>query len=556
MTHSRKFFLNLQSDVISLGMSDNKNQHVLDSFDPNKPAASFNLKHLFNLAKALNSKVPKIEVNIPESLLKNETLITNKPISNNEAIDIINKRNTDNKSGIISLNFESIGNRATSITYVQISIINEVKEFVEKAGFRIKRFNVGRYSFLNKNKNKINLNYFEKFNNLNIINYSRPILGLILISFFGFMTLSLIDQNKNKYQEPQIKLEPTTLRLEQNSINQNLKINFLNESISKNELSSININLKKFDKNEIIFNSYNLNKLPTLSNVTESIPIKEINISNTILQENDLNPKKLQTKLVNTKETTKIKISNLQNVQVLKNITNYKTLFITQNDENLSTQEKKLSTDFKKIIAAYNPEIKILNQSLDEENQEKTNSELIHKNDPNLKKNKVNEINEKYPELDEKYHYFMTEGWLESDHSGSGFHLVDDYTKPNIWMRIFRYDTAVSQVVGLPNNETAGSSADWGDSLDSSNPPMRGGDYYKLLKMVDFSEELAEIQSDGKCSSIGRCYGDWINNDLLWSVTIEDYTNKNGESFLKLEDQMQGQKRKKLPSYFMNTVLM
>ena len=398
MTHSRKFFLNLQSDVISLGISDNKNRHVLDSFDPNEPAASFNLKHLFNLAKALNSKVPKIEVNIPESLLKNETLITNKPISNNEAIDIINKRNTDNKSGIISLNFESIGNRATSITYVQISIINEVKEFVEKAGFIIKRFNVGRYSFLNKNKN--DLNYFEKFNNLNIISYSRPILGLVLISFLGFMTLSLIDQNKNKYQEPQIKLEPTTIRLEQNNINQNLKINFLNESISKNESSSININLKRFDKNEIIFNSYNLNKLPTFSNVIESIPIKEINISNTILQKNDLNPRKLQTKLVNTKETTKIKISDLSNVQVLKNITNYKALFIKQNDENLSTQEKKLSTDFKKIIAAYNPEIKILNQSISEKNQEKTNSELIQKNDPNLKKNKVNEIDEKYPELE------------------------------------------------------------------------------------------------------------------------------------------------------------
>ena len=398
MTHSRKFFLNLQSDVISLGISDSKNRHVLDSFDPNEPAASFNLKHLFNLAKALNSKVPKIEVNIPESLLKNETLITNKPISNNEAIDIINKRNTDNKSGIISLNFESIGNRATSITYVQISIINEVKEFVEKAGFIIKRFNVGRYSFLNKNKN--DLNYFEKFNNLNIISYSRPILGLVLVSFLGFMTLFLIDQNKNKYQEPQIKLEPTTIRLEQNNINQNLKINFLNESISKNESSSINIDLKRFAKNEIIFNSYNLNKLPNFSNVIESIPIKEINISNTILQKNDLNPRKLQTKLVNTKETTKIKISDLSNVQVLKNITNYKALFIKQNDENLSTQEKKLSTDFKKIIAAYNPEIKILNQSISEKNQEKTNSELIQKNDPNLKKNKVNEIDEKYPELE------------------------------------------------------------------------------------------------------------------------------------------------------------
>ena len=143
----------------------------------------------------------------------------------------------------------------------------------------------------------------------------------------------------------------------------------------------------------------------------------------------------------------------------------------------------------------------------------------------------------------EKYHYFMTEGWLESDHAGSGFHLVDNYSKPNIWMRVFRYDTAVSQVVGLPNNETAGSSADWGDSLDSSNPPMRGGDYYKLLRTVDFDKELAEIQNDGKCSPSGRCYGDWINNELLWSVTVEDYKNKNGESFLGLRDDLQGQKR-------------
>ena len=147
MTYPRKFFLNLASNSISLVVEQDREQKVLDSFDPNEPAASVNLKQLFELAKALNSKVPKIEVNIPENLLKNETLITNKPISNNEAIEIINKRNTDNKSGIISLNIESIGNRATSITYIQISLINEVKEFVEKAGFIITRFNIGTVSY-------------------------------------------------------------------------------------------------------------------------------------------------------------------------------------------------------------------------------------------------------------------------------------------------------------------------------------------------------------------------------------------------------------------------
>ena len=182
MPYNRKFFLNLKSDVISLCISDHNDQYVLDSFDPNEPAASFNLKQLFNLAKALNSKVPKIEVNIPENLLKNETLITNKPISNNEAIEIINKRNTE-KKWYNSLNIESIGNRATSITYIQISLINEVKEFVEKAGFIITRFNIGKYSFLNKNTQKINLKYFESFNHLKIKSFSRPILGLILFLF-------------------------------------------------------------------------------------------------------------------------------------------------------------------------------------------------------------------------------------------------------------------------------------------------------------------------------------------------------------------------------------
>ena len=400
MNNNRKFFLNLKSDVISLDISDHNERYVLDSFDPNEPAASVNLKQLFKLAKALNSKVPKIEVNIPENLLKNETLITNKPISNNEAIEIINKRNTDNKSGIISLNIESIGNRATSITYIQISLINEVKEFVEKAGFIITRFNIGKYSFLNKNTQKINLKYFESFNHLKIKSFSRPILGLILFLFFGFMSLSYIGENRNKYHEPQIKLEGTTIKVDFKHFNENLKINFSNELISKNELSLINTSLKRFDEFEIKSNSYNLKTFPILSTVTQDISINKIYISNKLFLGNDLNHKKLQTKLVNTKETINKKISNLSNVQSLKNITNYKTLFVVQDNENLSNQRKKLSTDFKKIIAAYNPEIKTLNESINNETEEKSNIDLIPVDDDNVKKNKGNEIKEKYPELE------------------------------------------------------------------------------------------------------------------------------------------------------------
>ena len=403
MPYNRKFFLNLKSDNISLCISDHNDQHVLHSFDPNEPAASFNLKQLFNLAKALNSKAPKIEVNIPENLLKNETLITNKPISNNEAIEIINKRNGENKSGIIDLNIESIGDRATSITYIQISLINEVKEFVEKAGFIIKRFNIGKYSFLNKNTHKINLNYFESFNNLNIKSFSRPILGLVLLSFIGFMSLSYIGENKNKYLEPQVSLEPTTLKLDIKQFNQNLKINFSNEPISKNELSLENISLKRFEKIEIKSNSHNLKKIPILSTVTKDIPINNIYISDEYLLGNDLNHKKLQTKLVNTKETINKKISNLSKVQNLKIITNYKTLFIVQNNENLPYQGEKLRKDFKKIIAAYDPKIETLNQPINRETKEKSGSELNKKEDANYKKNKTNKNKENFPELELSY---------------------------------------------------------------------------------------------------------------------------------------------------------
>ena len=214
------------------------------------------------------------------------------------------------------------------------------------------------------------------------------------------MSLSYIGENINKYHEPQIKLERITIKVDFKNFNENLKVNFSNELISKNELSLVNISLKRFDKFEIKSNSYNLKKLPILSTVTKDIPINKIYISNELLLSNDLNHKKLQTKLVNTKETINKKISNLSNVQSLKNITNYKTLFVVQDNENLSNQRKKLSTDFKKIIAAYNPEIKTLNRSINNETEEKSNIDLIPVDDNNVKKNKGNEIKEKYPELE------------------------------------------------------------------------------------------------------------------------------------------------------------
>ena len=125
------------------------------------------------------------------------------------------------------------------------------------------------------------------------------------------MTLSLTGEDKNKYQEPQIKLEPTTLKVDLNQVNQNLEINFSNKPISENESLSININLKRFDDNKFNSKSYNLNNSPKLSSITERIPLSEIIISDKLLFGNDLNHNKLQTKVVNVNETKNIEISNL-----------------------------------------------------------------------------------------------------------------------------------------------------------------------------------------------------------------------------------------------------
>ena len=69
MTYPRKFFLNLTSKSISLAIKQDQELKILDSFDPNEPAASEGLKKLFHLAKALNYYTPEIEINLPENLL-------------------------------------------------------------------------------------------------------------------------------------------------------------------------------------------------------------------------------------------------------------------------------------------------------------------------------------------------------------------------------------------------------------------------------------------------------------------------------------------------------
>ena len=135
-----------------------------------------------------------------------------------------------------------------------------------------------------------------------------------------------------------------------------------------------------------------------------------------------------------------------------------------------------------------------------------------------------------------------TEGWLETDHYGSGFHIIPDVFKPNIWIRVFKFDGAVSDVVGLPNSNIVGRSAEWGDVDLSGDAPkfLRGGDYFRLVRQVDFNQEIARPDADGNCSGGNRCFGDWVNNAPIWDDTIFSPKRKDGRSFFMLKDEIYG----------------
>ena len=138
-----------------------------------------------------------------------------------------------------------------------------------------------------------------------------------------------------------------------------------------------------------------------------------------------------------------------------------------------------------------------------------------------------------------------TEAWLETDHFGSGFHFVPDRSKPNIWVRIFKYDGAISEVVGIPNNNAVGRHANWSNVnwSDQNNKIMNGGDYHRLIQRIDFNKPLGRVaKGSTKCGG-GRCYGDWLDNEDIWDHAKKDYLDKDGKSFLKLSDKMNGKIR-------------
>ena len=403
MTYPRKFFLNLASNSISLVVEQDQEQKVLDSFDPNEPAANEELKKLFHLAKALNYYTPEIEINLPGNLLKNETLITNNPISEKEAIDLINKRKVNDKNGIISLTTENLGTRATSITYVQASLINEVKEFVEKAGFSIKKFNIGKFSFENNRNIKLNYQtYLKPIKSLKLKRLSRPFYSSLALVIIGLSIFLYKNEEKVTYQIPSVKTNLYIDKIKPSTINQNNKLNVRNNLFASTTTSSKVKIFKEINTLDTPLQVDRFNSFFMTDNIHDDINLEyNLNNSKDILFQNDISYKKLKAEILKTSEIKRINNFNLFRVSSLENMIDYESLFKILSVKNNYITKNGDKPDFKKIISYYEPEIINLNTQFNKDLEQKLDEKIINSTkEKNKAVKQTDKKQETFPEFD------------------------------------------------------------------------------------------------------------------------------------------------------------
>ena len=403
MTYPRKFFLNLASNSISLVVEQDQEQKVLDSFDPNEPAANEQLKKLFHLAKALNYYTPEIEINLPGNLLKNETLITNNPISEKEAIDLINKRKVNDKNGIISLTTENLGTRATSITYVQASLINEVKEFVEKAGFSIKKFNIGKFSFENNRNIKLNYQtYLKPIKSLKLKRLSRPFYSSLALVIVGLSIFLYKNEEKVTYQIPSVKTNLYIDKIKPSTINQNNKLNVRNNLFASTTTSSKVKIFKEINTLDTPLQVDRFNSFFMTDNIHDDIDLEyNLNNSKDILFQNDISYKKLKAEILKTSEIKRINNFNLFRVSSLENMIDYESLFKILSVKSNYITKNGDKPDFRKVISYYEPEMINVNTQFNKDLEQKLDEKIINSTkEKNKAVKQTDKKQETFPEFD------------------------------------------------------------------------------------------------------------------------------------------------------------
>ena len=403
MTYPRKFFLNLASNSISLVVEQDQEQKVLDSFDPNEPAANEQLKKLFHLAKALNYYTPEIEINLPGNLLKNETLITNNPISEKEAIDFINKRKINDKNGIISLTTENLGTRATSITYVQASLINEVNEFVEKAGFSIKKFNIGKFSFENNRNIKLNYQtYLKPIKSLKLKRLSRPFYSSLALVIVGLSIFLYKNEEKVTYQIPSVEAKLYIDKIKPSTINQNNKLNVRNNLFAPTTTSSKVKIFKEINTLDTPLQVDRFNSFFMTDNIHDDINLEyNLNNSKDILFQNDISYKKLKAEILKTSEIKRINNFNLFRVSSLEKMIDYESLFKILSVKSNYITKNGDKPDFRKVISYYEPEIINVNTQFNKDLEQKLDEKIINSTkEKNKAVKQTDKKQETFPEFD------------------------------------------------------------------------------------------------------------------------------------------------------------
>ncbi|MDG2356121.1 MAG: hypothetical protein P8L82_08910 [Paracoccaceae bacterium] len=238
MAYHSTFALNLSRHKISLGIiNSTKKQEILDSFDPNEPAGNQSLKRLFLLAKALSQSDPIVEVFLPSDVIQSETFISENNPTHDEVRSVLAERNSLPTSDIQVTLGENVGSRAISIAFTETSVMEELTDFITKAGFSIKCFRAEKNIVGFKENDKFfptyNSRKINKFQNYFNLKYTAVAVG-ILSCFFLFLNFQT-----NFYRDWTIAKSSSP------TINSNLKLSKLDDNLI--EMGSPNTRLKNFN---------------------------------------------------------------------------------------------------------------------------------------------------------------------------------------------------------------------------------------------------------------------------------------------------------------------
>ena len=271
MKYSSTFVLNLSRQRISLGMiSNGQESRILDSFDPNEPAGNQSLKRLFFLAKALSKTDPIVEVILPNDIIQNETFISEDTPSMAEIKSVIKERSKTPNSEIEVALGEKVGSRAVSIAFAETAVLEELRNFINTAGFKIKCFRA-RQSIAGFNKDS---NLFPKYsfkpNKLTSFLDLKYVAAAIIIISGSFLFLN----SDNNFYESVNSIKSTPPKVNSKLILEQIPENIDAITSAKNTLGNIYIS-NGSDPKKMLFQDQNI--FPNLYDVE---PLKKRELPN------------------------------------------------------------------------------------------------------------------------------------------------------------------------------------------------------------------------------------------------------------------------------------